>query len=99
MRTEANSIFMESWARERPLFRLWATKSMLREGRLYALGMYSILSNPGSEDRFYDVEILSMTNIQRLEPLMNQRILELCDTLKHRFVCSGQSFDLADWAR
>lgn len=40
-----------------------------------------------------------MTNIKRYEPLVNQRILELCDTFKHRFVYPGKSFDFADWAR
>lgn len=99
MRTEANSIFMESWARERPLSDFGPPRACCAKEDYCALGMYSILSNPGSEDRFYDVEILSMTNIQRLEPLVNQRILELCDTPKHRFVGSGQSFEFADWAR
>ena len=40
-----------------------------------------------------------MTNIKRSESLVDQRILELCDALKHRFFYSGQSFDFADWAR
>ena len=40
-----------------------------------------------------------MTNIRRFEPVVNQHILGLCDTLKKRFVYPGKSFDFVDWGR
>ena len=40
-----------------------------------------------------------MNSGQKSESLVNERVLETCDTLKRRYADSGAGFDFAEWVR
>jgi cytochrome P450 len=41
----------------------------------------------------------SFSNIKKMEPMIDDRMVEWADAMRDRFVKTGEAFDLCDWCK
>ncbi|RPA71371.1 cytochrome P450 monooxygenase [Ascobolus immersus RN42] len=101
VRARPNQILIADPAYIPTVYHLRADKDSMHMGE--ALGLHTSTLAPGPWEqhamrRRRIAGAYSMTNIKRMEPLIDARIMEFTAALDERFVKTGETFDFAVWA-